>query len=556
MTENFSDRLIHNIEDTKSRVCCGIDPRIKEVELTYDPNAKYWIPESLVQEQIKKHGKIDGMAKAVEIFCKKLVQAVDDHVAIYKPNIAYFESLGPKGLITLKNVLDFIHENTDKMVIIDSKRGDIGTTSLHYGIGLFERFGFDASTINPYLGIDGIKPFLKNFVGKKGKGVFILCKTSNPSSGDFQDKMIGDKTLFNVVANKIVEWGKEYIGERGYSSVGAVVGATYPEQLKNLRKVFSQNPLLIPGLGIQGGNAEDVARLGTNSDGFGAIFNSSRGINFAYQRMDGFSEDNWIDASRLSAKNLKEQINKSIKISTVNMKKVQDEFLDVLLKKGALRIAPNLNELFVFKSGRKSPNFINIGALTDGESLEKLKQSLAHFIASLVKNGEIEDFDFIYGPAYKAINLAALACAGLSELYGMNKRYLYDRKEIKDYGDVRADKVIVGSGYFKPSGKILIIDDVITTGGTKVEAINKLKVLGDHKIVGLVLVVDRQEKMGDVEKVEDKSAVEYIQDKFGVKVFPFLSMKTIFGIVKNNLSNEIKQNWIDYYRKYGVVELK
>jgi len=236
-------------------------------------------------------------------------------------------------------------------------------------------------------------------------------------------------------------------------------------------------------------------------------------------------------------------------------KNIEKEFLDVLMKKGALRISPNLDELFVFKSGRKSPNFINIGALTDGESLAKIKSVLAHFIASLLEKGEIEDFDFIFGPAYKGINIAALACEGLSELYGMNKRYLYDRKEIKDYADVAYDKVIVGSGYFKSGQKILVVDDVITTGGTKVDAIDKLKILGDHKIVGLVLIVDRQEKMGDAEKVEDKSAVENIQDKFGVKVYSLLSMETIFGLVKNNLSNEIRQNWIDYYKRYGVVGL-
>ncbi len=312
MSESFSDRLIESIEETNSRICCGIDPRIKEIELNYDPNAKYWIPEFIVQEQVKKHGRKEGMAKAVEIYCKRLVEAVDDHVSIFKPNIAYFEALGPDGLIALKNLTDFIHENTRKMVLIDSKRADIGTTSLHYAIALFDEFRFDATTVNPYLGIDGISPFLEHFVKKKGKGIFILCKTSNPSSGDFQDKKVEEETLFNVVAKRIVEWGKDYKGERGYSNVGAVVGATYPEQLKTLRKILEKNFLLIPGLGIQGGNAEDVAKLGMNPDGLGAVFNSSRGIDFAYQRIEGFSEENWEEASRLKAKELKETINKVI----------------------------------------------------------------------------------------------------------------------------------------------------------------------------------------------------------------------------------------------------
>ncbi|MFH0848474.1 MAG: orotate phosphoribosyltransferase [archaeon] len=234
---------------------------------------------------------------------------------------------------------------------------------------------------------------------------------------------------------------------------------------------------------------------------------------------------------------------------------IEQEFLNLLLRKGGLRIAPNAHELFVFKSGRRSPNFINIGALTDGESLAKIRWAFGNFIANLLNEGKLQDFDFIFGPAYKGIGLAALACEGLSELRGINKRYLYDRKEEKVYADRKMDQIIVGSGYFKPGDKILIIDDVITTGDTKLESIEKLRVLGEHKVVGLVLAVDREEKMGDAEQVERISAVQNIEEQFGIKVFSILSMKRVFDLVKDEISDDIRRIWIDYYDRYGVENL-
>lgn len=240
----------------------------------------------------------------------------------------------------------------------------------------------------------------------------------------------------------------------------------------------------------------------------------------------------------------------------VSKEKINQVFLDLLIQKGALRLAPSVKEPFVLKSGRPSPYFINMGALTDGESLAKLKWAFASYIALMLEEKKIEDFEYVFGPSYKGISLATLACEGLNELYGMDKRYMYDRKEEKAYGDMSADRVIVGAGYFKPGQSILVVDDTITTGATKIETIEKLKLLGDHKVVGIVIAVDRQEKMDEEGEAQDKSAIEYLEETLGIKVFSMQNIETIYRLIKNSLDEEMRCLWVDYYRKYGTVSLE
>ena len=239
----------------------------------------------------------------------------------------------------------------------------------------------------------------------------------------------------------------------------------------------------------------------------------------------------------------------------VSKEKIEQVFLDLLVQKGALRLATSVKEPFILKSGRPSPYFINLGALTDGESLARLKWAFASYIALLLEQGAIEDFDYVFGPSYKGISLAALTCEGLKELYGMDKRYMYDRKEEKAYGDISADKVIVGAGHFKPGQRILVVDDTITTGATKVQTIDKLKLLGEHGVVGLVIAVDRQEKMGGAEDIKEKSAVEHLEDELRLKIFSIQNIKTIYSLIKDSLDEEIRRLWVDYYKKYGAVKL-
>jgi len=239
----------------------------------------------------------------------------------------------------------------------------------------------------------------------------------------------------------------------------------------------------------------------------------------------------------------------------VSREKIEQVFLDVLIRKGALRLAPSPEEPFILKSGRPSPYFVNLGALTDGESLAAVKWAFSSYIALLLEQGAIEDFEYVFGPSYKGISLATLTCEGLNELYGKHKRYMYDRKEEKGYGDISADRVIVGAGYFRPGQRILVVDDTITTGTTKVESVEKLKLLGEHRVVGLVIAVDRQERMGDREVVEEKSAVQYLEE-MGLKVFSLENIKTIYGLIKDSLDERMRRLWVEYYDKYGTLKLE
>jgi len=240
----------------------------------------------------------------------------------------------------------------------------------------------------------------------------------------------------------------------------------------------------------------------------------------------------------------------------VSREKIEQVFLDILMKKGALRLPPNPDEPFILKSGRPSPYFVNLGALTDGESLAAVKWAFASYVVLLMEQGLLKDFDYVFGPSYKGISLATLTCEGLKELYGMDKRYMYDRKEEKDYGDLSADKVIVGAGYFEQGQRILIVDDTITTGTTKVESIEKLKLLGKHEVVGFIIAVDRQEKMGDTENIEENGAVQYIEEELGLKVFSIQNIQKIYGRIKDSLDEDLRRLWVDYYSKYGTEKLE
>jgi len=297
-------KLIEKIKQTNAPICVGLDPLISH------------IPDYILDEKIKKYGKsTKAVAEAFYDFNMAIIDKTFDLIPAVKPQIAMYEEFGIDGMIAYKNTVDYA-KSKGLLVIGDAKRGDIGSTSLAYAkahIGVSEisgekLSGFDTDfvTVNPYLGTDGIKPFI-DVCNSEDKGIFVLVKTSNPSSGEFQDRQIDGTPLYELVAKKTCEWG-ELSMDGEYSNVGAVVGATYPKMSAILREKMPHTFFLVPGYGAQGGTAEDLKPC-FNKDGLGAIVNSSRGIIAAYKQ-EKYASLDFANASREAVKDMIADINR------------------------------------------------------------------------------------------------------------------------------------------------------------------------------------------------------------------------------------------------------
>lgn len=300
------NKLNAKMKQMNAPVVVGLDPMLS------------YIPEHILNKAIKEHGEtLEAAAEAVFEYNKGIVDAINDIVPAVKPQIAMYEQFGVPGVEAFKKTVDYC-KSKDLVIIGDVKRGDIGSTSEAYAVGhlgnikigsnVYTPFGEDFATVNPYLGSDGINPFIK-VCKEENKGIFVLVKTSNPSSGEFQDRLIDGRPLYEYVGEQVAKWGEECMGD-GYSYVGAVVGATYPEQGKILRKLMPKTLILVPGYGAQGGQGKDLVHY-FNEDGLGAIVNSSRGIICAYKqdKYASFGSENYADASRAAALDMIEDIN-------------------------------------------------------------------------------------------------------------------------------------------------------------------------------------------------------------------------------------------------------
>ena len=299
------NRLIEKIKKTEAPIVVGLDPM-----LSYIPG---YIKEKAFREYQET---LEGAAEAVWQYNKGIVDAVADLVPAVKPQIAMYEQFGIPGLLAFKKTVDYCREK-GLVVIGDIKRGDIGSTSAAYasahlgsvevGGKRYRPFDEDFVTVNPYLGSDGVKPFL-DVCREEKKGIFVLVKTSNPSSGEFQDRIIDGRPLYEWVGEQVAKWGESLMGG-AYSYVGAVVGATYPEMGKILRSIMSKAFILVPGYGAQGGKGKDLVHF-FNEDGLGAVINSSRGIIAAYkqEKYSSFGEEGYAEASRQAVLDMKEDI--------------------------------------------------------------------------------------------------------------------------------------------------------------------------------------------------------------------------------------------------------
>lgn len=305
--QHFGDKLANRIKELNNPTVVGLDPRLDK------------IPNFIKVGAVKQYegANLEAVSASIIVFNVGIIDAIADIVPAIKPQIAFYEQYGHAGLFAYEQTIEYAHEK-GMIVIGDAKRNDISSTAEAYAnghLGVVDVFdnptptiNADALTVTPYLGSDGITPFTK-VCQEHGKGIFVLVRTSNPSADEIQGQPIGDHLLDEEVATLVEGWGRDLIGDSGFSSVGCVVGATYPEEAGVLRNLMPNQIFLVPGYGAQGGGAEDVKPC-FHENGTGAIVNSSRGIIFAYLKDDKWKEEEYHEAARQAALAMKEDLNR------------------------------------------------------------------------------------------------------------------------------------------------------------------------------------------------------------------------------------------------------
>jgi uridine monophosphate synthetase len=442
--ETLFSFLERRVDDCTSLLCVGLDP---------------------FPEDMPKPG-----AEGARDLCVRVVKAAAPYAAAFKPNAAFFEAFGADGWSALAEVIRAIHEESERLgsripIILDAKRGDIASTAEAYARSAFETLGADCITLNPYLGRDAIEPFLAN----PEKGVFLLCKTSNPGASDIQDLMVAEpgkpaSPLYMRVARLAQEWNTK-------GNVGLVVGATFPGTLAEIRATAPRMWILAPGVGTQGGDLESAMKAGLRSDGKGLLINVSRGISRARDPEAAAAEmrDSILHVRRSLGEGMASRAASGSPGAQAASEPAAVDLADALLDAGCIKFGE-----FKLKSGMLSPIYIDLRRIISFPTL--LEKTASAYLAIL----RGLQFDRLAALPYAAIPLAtAISVEGGLPM-------IYPRKEAKDYG-TKAEI----EGDFHPGETVLVIDDLATTGGTKFEAIEKLKAAG-LGVKDVVVLVDRE----------------------------------------------------------------
>ncbi len=446
--ETFFTFLERRVDDCTSLLCVGLDPHVSE---------------------LSQHS-----AAAARDFCIRIVKATASYAAAFKPNAAFFEVYGAEGWTALKQVIEAIQEESDRAgshipVILDAKRGDIASTAEAYAKSAFQNLGADCITLNPYLGGDSIEPFIQD----QEKGVFLLCKTSNPSAGDLQDLPVAALNRRGVplhiyVAELAQKWNTR-------NNIGLVVGATYPEALARVRAAAPGLWFLVPGIGAQGGDLEAALKASLRDDNKGALVNISRAISRSADPRKAAAElrDQMLEirqsrnVNRRRPRSRGEPPNHGARIT--NHESAVSSLADSLLEAGCIKFGD-----FTLKSGLQSPIYIDLRQII---SYPRLLEQIGAAYLPILKQLQ---FDRIAGLPYAAIPIAS--AVSLQGDYPM----IYPRKESKAYG-TKAEI----EGEYHAGETVVVVDDLATTGGSKFEAIEKLTGAG-LKVKDVVVLIDRE----------------------------------------------------------------
>ena len=432
MSQNFIEKLTHAIDQNDSLLCVGLDP---------DP-FKY-----------PQHFPGDPAPDALVTWAKSIINQTADLVCCYKPNIAFYEQFGPPGLEALRQIIAAVP--THIPILLDAKRGDIGSTATAYARAVFDGLGVDAVTVNPYLGRDSIDPFIAH----PGKAVFVLCYTSNPSAQEIQTFSDGQTPLFEHIVNQSVTWGDE-------TQICFVVGATQPHVLTRFRQLNDTHWILAPGIGAQGGDLAATLTAGLNSRGSGLIVPVSRGVICAAD-------------PRAAAQSLREAINQVRTEAIAQPAALRGDLIRQLYTTGCVQFGE-----FTLSSGQKSPIYIDLRRMG---SNPKLLKAAARVYADLVRR---LTFDHIAGVPYAALPI------GTAVALKLERSLIYPRKEAKAYGTGKSVE-----GVFEPGERAVVIEDVVTSGGSMLNAIETLEQAG-LVISDAVVLIDRGQ--GGPQNLADK----------------------------------------------------